>query len=67
MPPALPTELISEITEGFAQFAPHLHQAGIDGVELVASHGYLLGQFFIPHVNLRRDGYGQLLKVVSVF
>ena len=67
MPRALPTELISEIIDGFAQFAANLYQAGLDRVELVASHGYLLGQFLNMNVNLRSDGYGELLKVVSVF
>ncbi|MGB1360403.1 MAG: oxidoreductase, partial [Paracoccaceae bacterium] len=58
MPRALPTGLISEIIDGFEQSAAHLRQAGLDGVELVASHGYLLGQFLNPNVNLRSDGYG---------
>lgn len=58
MPRALPTELISEIIDGFEQSAAHLRQAGLDGVELVAAHGYLLGQFLDPNVNLRSDGYG---------
>ena len=58
MPRALPTELICEIIGGFEQSAAHLRQAGLDGVELVASHGYLLGQFLNPNVNLRSDGYG---------
>lgn len=58
MPRALSNELISEIIDGFEQSASHLRQAGLDGVELVASHGYLLGQFLNPKVNLRSDGYG---------
>ncbi|MGB1509210.1 MAG: FAD-dependent oxidoreductase, partial [Paracoccaceae bacterium] len=58
MPRALPTGLISEIIDGFEQSAAHLRQAGLDGVEVVASHGYLLGQFLNPNVNLRSDGYG---------
>ena len=33
-------------------------QAGIDGVEVVASHGYLPAQFLNPRLNLREDGYG---------
>jgi NADH:flavin oxidoreductases, Old Yellow Enzyme family len=32
--------------------------AGIDGVEVVASHGYLPAQFLNPRLNLREDGYG---------
>jgi 2,4-dienoyl-CoA reductase-like NADH-dependent reductase (Old Yellow Enzyme family) len=34
-----------------------LHQAGLDGVEVVASHGYLPAQFINPRVNRRSDGY----------
>ena len=30
---------------------------GMDGVEVVASHGYLPAQFINPRVNRRTDGY----------
>jgi thioredoxin reductase len=58
MPRAMPIVLIKEIIEGFELSASHLRQAGLDGVELVASHGYLLGQFLNPKINLRNDEYG---------
>ena len=58
MPRAMPIVLIEEIIEGFELSASHLRQAGLDGVELVASHGYLLGQFLNPKINLRTDEYG---------
>jgi 2,4-dienoyl-CoA reductase-like NADH-dependent reductase (Old Yellow Enzyme family)/thioredoxin reductase len=58
MPRAMPIVLIKEIIEGFELSASHLRQAGLDGVELVASHGYLLGQFLNPKINLRTDEYG---------
>ena len=32
--------------------------AGLDGVEVVASHGYLPAQFLNPRINLRTDSYG---------
>jgi hypothetical protein len=32
--------------------------AGLDGVEITASHGMLPAQFLNPRVNLREDGYG---------
>jgi len=35
-----------------------MQTAGLDGVEIVASHGYLPAQFLNPRVNLREDGYG---------
>lgn len=58
MPRALRVSEIDEIIEGYAQAASRLLRAGLDGVEIVASHGYLPAQFLNPHVNLRDDEYG---------
>lgn len=58
MPRALDRSLISEIVEGFGAAAARLKRAGLDGVELVASHGYLPGEFLDPGVNRRTDEYG---------
>jgi 2,4-dienoyl-CoA reductase-like NADH-dependent reductase (Old Yellow Enzyme family) len=49
---------IAEIVEGFAAAARRLVRAGLDGVEVVASHGYLPAQFLNPRVNRRDDAYG---------
>ncbi len=49
--------MIDEIIAGYAAAARRLHTAGIDGVEVVASHGYLPAQFLNPRVNRRSDGY----------
>ncbi|OLF54767.1 FAD-dependent oxidoreductase [Pseudomonas chlororaphis] len=57
MPRALDQALIDEIVAGYAAAARRLHQAGLDGVEVVASHGYLPAQFLNPRVNRRDDGY----------
>ncbi|WEL57945.1 FAD-dependent oxidoreductase [Pseudomonas kermanshahensis] len=57
MPRALDQPMIDEIIQGYASAARRLHQAGLDGVEVVASHGYLPAQFLNPRVNLRTDGY----------
>ncbi len=58
MPRAMPIPLIEEIRAGYASAARRLCAAGLDGVEVVASHGYLPAQFLNPRVNLRTDRYG---------
>lgn len=62
MPRALDQAMIDEIVKGYASAARRLHQAGLDGVEVVASHGYLPAQFLNPRVNLRSDGYNGELE-----
>jgi len=57
MPRALDQAMIDEIVAGYASAARRLHEAGIDGVEVVASHGYLPAQFLNPRVNRRTDDY----------
>ncbi|WP_448683206.1 oxidoreductase [Pseudomonas nicosulfuronedens] len=57
MPRELSQAMIDEIVQGYADAARRLHAAGIDGVEVVASHGYLPAQFLNPRVNRRSDGY----------
>lgn len=57
MPRELSQAMIDEIVQGYADAARRLHSAGIDGVEVVASHGYLPAQFLNPRVNRRGDGY----------
>jgi 2,4-dienoyl-CoA reductase-like NADH-dependent reductase (Old Yellow Enzyme family)/thioredoxin reductase len=58
MPRSMPVQLIREIVNGYAASAARLRAAGLDGVEIVASHGYLPAQFLSPRVNLRTDAYG---------
>ena len=58
MPRALQTSEIDEIIDGYAKAAVRLQSAGLDGVEIVASHGYLPAQFLNPFLNLRDDEYG---------
>jgi 2,4-dienoyl-CoA reductase-like NADH-dependent reductase (Old Yellow Enzyme family) len=58
MPRAMSTAMIGEIVEGYGEAARRLEAAGIDGVEIVGSHGYLPSQFVNPRVNLREDAYG---------
>lgn len=58
MPRAMTTALVEEIVAGYGEAAHRLHTAGVDGVEVVASHGYLPAQFLNPTTNLRTDRYG---------
>jgi 2,4-dienoyl-CoA reductase-like NADH-dependent reductase (Old Yellow Enzyme family) len=58
VPRELSTSLIGELVEGFGQTARRMAEAGADGVEIVASHGYLPSQFMNTFVNRRTDQYG---------
>ncbi|MDB6084977.1 MAG: NADH:flavin oxidoreductase/NADH oxidase, partial [Gammaproteobacteria bacterium] len=58
MPQPLKLPMIRAIVNGYGDAAKRMQSAGLDGVEIVASHGYLPSQFLNPRVNLRDDGYG---------
>ncbi len=58
IPRAMTAAMIAEVVAGYAAAAARAKQAGIDGVELVASHGYLPAQFLNRLVNRRDDAYG---------
>lgn len=62
MPRQLDKPMIDEIVAGYAAATRRMHAAGVDGVEFVASHGYLPAQFFNPRVNRRTDDYGGPLE-----
>lgn len=55
---ALTHKEIKELEKNFIDGAVRVKNAGCDGVELHASHGYLLQQFFSPVTNKRTDEYG---------
>lgn len=57
-PRALEAREIEEIIAAFGTAAALCQQAGLDGVQVHAAHGYLLAQFLSPHVNRRTDGWG---------
>lgn len=58
MPREMPLAMVQDLIASFGSAAARLHQAGLDGVEVVAAHGYLLSQFLNPRTNQRRDTYG---------
>jgi 2,4-dienoyl-CoA reductase-like NADH-dependent reductase (Old Yellow Enzyme family)/thioredoxin reductase len=58
IPAEMSAELIGEVTQGYGDAARRMAAAGIDGVEIVASHGYLPAQFLNPRINVRTDHYG---------
>ncbi|RST71235.1 FAD-dependent oxidoreductase [Siminovitchia acidinfaciens] len=58
MPKALEKDEIKDIVNGYAETALRVKQGGLDGAEIVASHGYLASQFWSPRLNLRDDEYG---------
>jgi 2,4-dienoyl-CoA reductase-like NADH-dependent reductase (Old Yellow Enzyme family)/thioredoxin reductase len=58
MPRPLKQPMIDAIVRGYGDAARRMQRAGLDGVEIVASHGYLPAQFLNPRVNLRNDAYG---------
>jgi len=58
MPRAMTAGEIDAVVRGYGDAARRLQRAGLDGVEIVASHGYLPAQFLNPRTNLRTDEYG---------
>ncbi|MDR1376530.1 MAG: NADH:flavin oxidoreductase [Synergistaceae bacterium] len=49
---------LESIRQKFAQAALRAKEAGYDGVEIHAAHGFLLSQFMTPYYNRRTDLYG---------
>jgi 2,4-dienoyl-CoA reductase-like NADH-dependent reductase (Old Yellow Enzyme family)/thioredoxin reductase len=57
-PRVMSTDYVQNLVQAFAQAARRMAEAGLDGVELVASHGMLMAQFLNPLTNFRTDQYG---------
>lgn len=58
MPRELTVEEIHEIVKDFGSCARRAKEAGFDGVEIHAAHGYLIAQFLSFFINKRTDEYG---------
>ncbi len=56
------TDDLKVVRDNFINAAIRAKQAGADGVELHAAHGYLLSQMASPVTNLRNDEYGGTLQ-----
>lgn len=51
-------EDLALLVDQFAQGARRAAEAGFDGVEIHAGHGYILSSFISPYTNQRTDRYG---------
>lgn len=57
-PRAMTAEDIADVRARFVTTALAAQEAGFDGVQIHAAHGYLLSQFLSPIINQRQDAYG---------
>ncbi len=57
-PRALSADEVEALVAAFGTAARLVEDAGLDGVQVHAAHGYLLAQFLSPHVNRRTDRWG---------
>src|SRR5680860_1330204 len=67
IPVELTEKKIVEILASFTDAAKRVQTAGFDGVEILASAGYLISQFLSPLTNQRTDRYGGDLQARMTF
>jgi 2,4-dienoyl-CoA reductase-like NADH-dependent reductase (Old Yellow Enzyme family) len=61
-PKAMSEAEIQEVIARFVITAKRAEEAGFDGVEIHAAHGYLVSQFLSPLTNIRKDQWGGELQ-----
>lgn len=57
-PRAMSAAEVEDVVARFGRSAARCEEAGLDGVQVHAAHGYLLAQFLSPHTNRRTDRWG---------
>jgi 2,4-dienoyl-CoA reductase-like NADH-dependent reductase (Old Yellow Enzyme family) len=58
VPVSMPYDMVWELIESYVDAAGRLAEAELDGVEILASMGYLIAQFINPETNRRDDEFG---------
>src|SRR5210317_919757 len=58
VPRAMTIDEIHQTVKEFGDAAVRAKRGGFDGIQLHASHGYLISAFLTPHTNRRTDDYG---------
>jgi 2,4-dienoyl-CoA reductase-like NADH-dependent reductase (Old Yellow Enzyme family) len=61
-PKAATEEDLQTVIDKFVRSAAHAKEAGFDGVEIHAAHGYLLSSSLSPRINMRTDRWGGSLE-----
>ena len=57
-PKEMNSDQIQDVIRAFGYAAKRAVEAGVDGIQLHAAHGYLINQFISPFFNHRKDEWG---------